>query len=134
MKFIRSLIDIPVFILVIVLAVMNDESTRFVFKSFDIKITVTVSVLILVLFFLGYFIGRFDGYVANAPLRLQLREHKKVNKALNREHEKLNKEHEKLSNNFSHLKEDFQHLKVAKPEQTKPFKERFSNFFKFKKD
>lgn len=134
MKFIRSLIDIPVFILVIVLAVVNDESTRFIFKSFDIKITVTVTMLILVLFFFGYFIGRFDGYVANAPLRLQLREHKKANKALNREHEKLNKEHEKLSNNFSHLKEDFQHLKVAKPEQTKSFKEKFFNFFKFKKD
>jgi len=134
MKFIRSLIDIPVFILVIVLAVVNDESTRFIFKSFDIKITVTVTMLILVLFFLGYFIGRFDGYVANAPLRLQLREHKKANKVLNREHEKLNKEHEKLSNNFSHLKEDFQHLKVAKPEQTKSFKEKFFNFFKFKKD
>ena len=134
MNFIRSLIDIPVFILVIVLAVVNDESTRFVFKSFDIKITVTISVLILVLFFMGYFIGRFDGYVANAPLRLQLREHKKANKVLNKEHEKLNKEHEKLSNNFSHLKEDLQHLKVAKPEQTKSFKERLASFFKFKKD
>ena len=134
MKFIRSLIDIPVFILIIILAVINDESTKFVFKSFNIKITVTVSVLILVLFFAGYLIGRLDGYVANAPLRLQLREHKKANKVLNREHEKLNKEHEKLSNNFSHLKEDFQHLKVAKPEQTKSFKEKFAGLFKFKKD
>ena len=134
MNFIRSLIDIPVLILVIVLAVVNDESTKFIFRSFDIKITITVSALILVLFFTGYFVGRLDGYVANAPLRLKLREHKKANKVLNKEHEKLNKEHEKLSSNFSHLKEDFQQLKIAKPEQTKSFKERFANFFKFKKD
>lgn len=134
MNFIRSLIDIPVFILVIILAVVNDESTRFVFKSFDIKITVAISALILVLFFAGYFIGRLDGYVANAPLRLQLREHKKANKVLNKEHEKLNKEHEKLSTNFSHLKEDFQNLKVASPEHKKSFKDRLCSFFRFRKD
>lgn len=134
MNFIRSLIDIPVFILVIILAVVNDESTKFVFKAFDIKITVAVSALILGLFFIGYFIGRLDGYVANAPLRLQLREHKKANKVLNKEHEKLNKEHEKLSSNFSHLKEDFQNLKVSSPEHRKTFKEKLLGLFVFKKD
>ena len=134
MNFIRSLINLPIFILVIVLAITSDESTNFVLKSFDIRITVSVSALILALFFIGYFVGRLDGFFANAPLRAKLREHKKANKALYKEHDKLNKEHEKLSSNFSHLKEDFQQLKISKPGQSKSFREKMSGFFKFKKD
>ncbi|HCU59069.1 MAG TPA: hypothetical protein DIC64_03715, partial [Alphaproteobacteria bacterium] len=123
-----SLIEIPIFVLIIVLAVINDDYTKFTFKPFDISVTVSLSVLILCLFFIGYFIGRIDGYVAGAPLRAKLRENKKAHKA-------LNKEHEKLTSNFSHLQEDFQRIKASAPEQAKvSFLSKLAGIFKFKKD
>ncbi|MBR6409310.1 MAG: LapA family protein [Alphaproteobacteria bacterium] len=128
MNFLRSIIEIPVFILVIVLAAINNEFAKFSLKPFNLDISVSISVLILVLFFLGYLIGRFDGYMAGAPTRMKLREQKKAHKA-------LNKEHEKLTNNFSHLQQNFDHLKVSVPTEPKvPFKTRLANAFKFKKD
>jgi len=129
MNFIRSLIEVPVFVLVIILAVINDDFTKFVLKPFDISVTISISVLILCLFFVGYFTGRLDGYVANAPLRLKLRENQKAHKA-------LNKEHEKLTSNFSHLQEDFQRIKATSvPQEEKPsLKVKLGNLFKFKKN
>jgi len=128
MNFIRSLIEIPIFVLIIILAVVNDDFTKFSFKPFDLQVTVSLSVLILALFFIGYFIGRLDGYVAGAPLRAKLRENKKAHKA-------LNKEHEKLTSNFSHLQEDFQRIKAsALPEPKESLKSKLSNIFKFKKN
>ncbi|MBR2299668.1 MAG: hypothetical protein IJ870_03740 [Alphaproteobacteria bacterium] len=127
MNFIRSLIELPIFVLIIVLAVINDDYTKFSFKPFEISVTVSLSVLILGLFFLGYFVGRLDGYVAGAPLRAQLRENKKAHKA-------LNKEHEKLTSNFSHLQEDFQRMKAAAPQEAKGLFSKFKTLFVFKKD
>ncbi len=135
MNFIRGIIEIPVFIAVIVLAVINDGFTKFTLKPLDIDVTVSLSVLILGLFIIGYFIGRLDGYVAAAPLRAQLREHKKNNKVLNKEHDKLSKEHEKLNADFSSLKQNFTLLKGQNDEQIKAQRwAKFLNFFKFKKD
>ena len=53
MNFIRSIIGIPIFILVVVLAVINEGSTRFDLKPFELSMTVSVRVLIVTLFFVG---------------------------------------------------------------------------------
>ena len=55
MNFIRGIIEIPFFIAVLVMAVINDGFTTFVLKPLGLNITVSLSVLILVLFFVGYF-------------------------------------------------------------------------------
>ena len=134
MNFIRSIVEIPVFIAVIVLAVVNDDFAKFTLKPFNVNVTISLSVLILGLFFVGYFIGRLDGYVANAPLRSRLRQNRRANKALNKEHEKLNKEHEKLNADYSSLREDFTHLKVQNAvEEKAKFKAAIARFFKFNK-
>lgn len=135
MNFIRSLIEIPVILLVIILAIINDGYVTFSFKSLGLNVTVAVSLLIVVLFLIGYLIGRMDGYVANAPLRAKLRENQKATKILSKEHEKLGKEHEKLNAHFSHLKEDLEQLKEATPATPKiSFKTRLANAFRFKKN
>ena len=127
MNFLRKIIEIPLIIIVVIFAVINNDFATFNLKPFDLDITVSLSVLILVLFFAGYLLGRFDAFVANAPLRANLREQKKANKV-------LNKEHEKLHAKFSDLQEDFAELKHREPEEPKvPFKERFARFFSFKK-
>lgn len=128
MNFIRRLIEIPVFIVVIVFAVINNDFATFNLKPFNLDITISLSVLILILFFSGYLLGRLDSFVANAPLRTQLRQHKKANKALNKEHEKL---HEK----FSSLQENLETLKSREHQLPPvPIKEKIKNFFTFKKE
>jgi len=128
MNFIRRLIGIPLIVVVIVFAVVNNDFATFTLKPFDVDITISLSVLILVLLFAGYLLGRLDGYVANAPLRSSLRAHKKTNKA-------LNKEHEKLHATVSDLQENIEYLKNKEPEKPKvPFKQKMSNFFSFKKN
>ena len=128
MNFVRRLIGIPLIIVVIVFAVINNDFATFTLKPFDIDITVSLSVLILILFLAGYMLGRLDGYVANAPLRSALRTHKKTNKA-------LSKEHEKLHATVSDLQENIEYLKSKEPETPKvSLKEKMSNFFSFKKN
>ncbi len=128
MKFLSKLIELPLIIIVIVFAIINNDFATFTLKPFNMDITISLSVLILVLFFVGYLVGRLDGYVANAPVRSQLKIHKKTNKALNKEHEKL---HATVSN----LQENIEYLKNKEPEASKvPFKEKVSNFFSFKKN
>jgi uncharacterized integral membrane protein len=128
MNFIRRLIGIPLVIIVIVFAVINNDFATFTLKPFNIDITISLSVLILILFFSGYLLGRLDGYVANAPVRSQLKIHKKTNEALNKEHEKL---HATVSN----LQENIEYLKNKEPETPKiTLKEKMSNFFSFKKN
>ena len=128
MNFIRKLIGIPLIILVIVFAVINNDFATFTLKPFNLDITISLSVLILVLFFLGYLLGRLDGYAANAPVRSQLKLHKKTNKALNKEHEKL---HATVSN----LQENIEYLKNKENEEPKvALKEKISKFFSFKKN
>ncbi len=128
MNFIRRLIGIPLIVIVIVFAVVNNDDATFTLKPFNVDITVSLSVLILVLFFVGYLLGRLDGYVANAPLRSQLKAHKKSNKVLNKEHEKLNAQ-------VSSLQENIEYLKNKEPQTPKvPLKEKVSSFFSFKKN
>ena len=55
MNFIRGIIEIPFFIAVLVMAVINDGFTTFVLKPLGLNITVSLSVLILVLFFVTFF-------------------------------------------------------------------------------
>lgn len=134
MNFIRTLIELPVFLIVIVLAVVNSDFAEFVLKPFNLNLKISTSVLIIVLFVVGYLIGRLDGYVSNAPLRSKLRQHKKDNKFLNKEHEKLHKEHEKLSANFSNLRENFENIKIKEREDAKKLmKDKFKSLFSFKK-
>lgn len=128
MNFIRRLIEIPLIIIVIIFAVVNNDFATFTLKPFNVDITISLSVLILVLFFSGYLLGRLDAFVNYAPLRSQLRRQKKANKALNKEHEKL---HEKVST----LQENLEQIKNKEPETPAvPFKERLSDFFTFKKN
>lgn len=128
MNFIRRLIEIPLIIIVIIFAVINNDFATFNIKPFDLEITISLSVLILVLFFSGYLLGRLDAFVANAPLRASLRQQKKTNKALNKEHEKLNEK-------YSSLQENLETMKNKEEKAPKvPFKQKLSNFFSFKKN
>ena len=128
MNFIRGLIKIPLLIIIVIFAVINNEFVKFTLKPFDVDISITLSVLILVLFFAGYIFGRFDGYISNAPLRSQLKSHKKTNKVLNKEREKLHATVSNLQENIENLKQK----ETLPPKVT--LKEKVSKFFSFKKN
>ncbi len=128
MNFVRKLIGIPLIIIVVIFAVINNDFATFTLKPFNLNITISLSVLILVLFFAGYLLGRLDSFVANAPIRAQLRYQKKANKVLNKEQEKL---HEKVSS----LQENLETIKQKENrEPPVPLKQKMAEFFSFKKD
>ncbi|MBP5215231.1 MAG: LapA family protein [Alphaproteobacteria bacterium] len=97
MKFLRSLIIIPLVILAIWAICVADSSAEGIGFSLwpaedDVKRILTLHtkpVLFICLLF-GYLLGRLDAWFSYASLRAELRHQRKTNKELNKEQDKLN--------------------------------------------
>lgn len=76
---------------------------------------VGTSIVYFVLFCLGYFCGRLSAWSAYAPIRSLVRQQKKENKVLSKEHAKLNHEHEVLNQQITSLQEAEKQAKAARP-------------------
>ncbi len=126
MGFIKMLIGLPILVVIVVFAVVNNDFATFSIWPFDIEITVSLSVAVIFFILLGFILGKADSWMSYAPLRRALRQQKKQNKKLNKEQQKLVKEMEGLHDNINTLKEE----KAALPKP--PLKERFKNFFRRK--
>lgn len=128
MGFIRLLIGLPLLIVILVFAFVNNDLVEFNLWPFYVEITVSQSVAIVAFILLGYIWGKISSWMAYAPLRAQLRKQKKENK-------KLNKEQQKLTEQVSGLQENIEALKTQTAELMPPkptFKERLKNLFKRK--
>lgn len=88
---------------------------------------VGTSIVYFVLFCLGYFFGRLSAWSAYAPLRSLLRQQKKENKVLSKEHAKLNHEHEVLNQQITSLQEAEKQAKAARPTLAQKIKGWFSS-------
>ena len=88
---------------------------------------VGTSIVYFVLFCLGYFFGRLSAWSAYAPLRSLLRQQKKENKVLSKEHAKLNHEHEVLNQQITSLQEAEKQAKAARPTLAQKIKAWFSS-------
>lgn len=87
---------------------------------------VGTSIIYFVLFCLGYFFGRLSAWSAYAPLRSLVRQQKKENKVLTKEHAKLNHEHEVLNQQITSLQEA---EKQAKTKTKVSFGEKIKGWF-----
>ena len=118
------LIGLPLLIIVLVFAFVNNDLATFSLWPFYMEITVSLSVAIVFFLILGFIWGRIDAWMSYAPLRQALRHQKKENKKLSKEQEKLTKEVEGLQENISVMKEK----EAALPKPS--FKQRLAAFFR----
>lgn len=128
MGFVKFIIGLPLFILLLVFAVVNNDFVTLKIWPTNIEIITSLSVVIVFLVLLGYFVGWMFTWMSYLPIRGSLRAHKKQNKKLSKEQEKLVKEVENLQENIETMKTpDFSAPKQSLREKLRKF------FFKDKK-
>lgn len=128
MSFIKFVIGLPLFVLLLVFAFTNNDLVTLKIWPTDIEVITSLSVTIVFLVLLGYIIGWFFTWISYSSVRSALRAHKKQNKKLSKEQEKLTKEVEDLHGNIETLKSS-----TPLPEK-KGFKARLRALFKRNKN
>ena len=128
MGFIKLLIGLPLVVVILVFAFVNNDLATFNLWPFYVEITVSQSVAIVSFVVFGYILGKVSSSMSYAPVRAQLRKQKKENK-------KLNKEQQKLTEKVSGLQENLETLKTQTAEILPPkptLKDMMKNIFKRK--
>lgn len=123
MGFVKLIIGLPLFVLLLIFAIVNNDFVTLKLWPTDIEVITSLSVVTFVLFFLGYFVGNLFSWLSHAKVRSSLRAHKKQNKKLSKEQEKLTKEVEDLQGDIQEMKT------VAPVAEKKSWKEKFKNIF-----
>ena len=126
MNLLKMLIGLPVLLIVLVFAFVNNDLVTFSLLPFAFEVTVSLSVAIVFLFTFGFVFGNIFSWLSHSPLRKALRHHK-------RQYKKLNKEQQKLLKEMGMLHEDLEKAKEYQP-QKPTFFQRFKNIFKSKKE
>ncbi len=106
MAFIKTLIGLPILLIILVFAFMNNDLATFSLWPLNFEIEVSLSVMIVLLIAIGFLLGNFFLWLSYAPLRRELRSHKKNNKKLSKEQDKLVKEMEGLQSNLEEIKQE----------------------------
>lgn len=128
MGFIKLLIGLPLVVVILVFAFVNNDLATFNLWPFYVEITVSQSVAIVSFVVFGYILGKVSSWMSYASVRAQLRKQKKENK-------KLNKEQQKLTEKVSGLQENLETLKTQTAEILPPkptLKDMMKNIFKRK--
>ena len=126
------LIGLPIIIIILIFAFVNNDLATFSFWPFYLEITVSQSVATVFFIVLGFILGKMDSWVSYSPLRRALRQQKKENKKLNKEHVKLTEQVTSLQGDIVNLKEEAEDIKNQIPKPT--IKERLSRLFKKQKN
>lgn len=126
MGFVKTLIGLPVLVVVLVFAFVNNDLATFNLWPFAIELTVPLSVAILFFVIFGFVFGGLFSWLSYAPVRKDLRRQKKKNK-------KLSKQHQLLSETVSDLQGDLEQIKAEK-EALAPSKTSWRDFFRKKKN
>ena len=110
MGFIKMLIGLPLLVVILVFAFVNNDLAVFNLWPFYIEITVSLSVAIVFFIFFGFVLGELFSWMSYAPVRKALRSQRKQNRKLSKEQQKLVKEMENLHENLESYK-----VKTSKP-------------------
>lgn len=123
MGFIKMLIGLPLLIIILIFAFVNNDLATFNLWPFYFEVTVSLSVAVVFFILLGFVLGMFWMWLSYAPVRKALRQQKKQNK-------KLSKEQQKLVEKVSGLQSDLDTMKAADARQPKPsFGQRLKKIF-----
>lgn len=123
MTLIKWLIGLPLLVVLVVFAFINNDLATFDLWPFYVKIDVSLSVAIVFLFAAGFFFGTLFSWLSYLP---RLRAEKKQNK-------KLNKAQQKLAEKVSGLQDNINTMQVNEPAvNKKTLKEKIKNLCKRK--
>ena len=123
MGFIKFVIGLPLFVLLLVFAFTNNDLITLKIWPTDIEVITSLSVAIPFFVVLGYIIGWLFTWMSYFSVRSSLRAHKKQNKKLSKEQEKLVKEVEDLHGNIASMKS------LAPLPEKRSFRERLKSIF-----
>ena len=124
MNLLKTLIGLPVLLMVFIFAFVNNDLVTFSLWPFAFEVTVSLSVAIVFLFAFGFVFGNIFSWLSHSPLRKALRQHKK-------QYKKLDKEQQKLLKEMGILHEDLEKAKEFQP--PKPtLGQKLKNLFKSK--
>lgn len=115
MGFIKVLIGLPIVIVLLIFAFVNNDLATFSLWPFSIEITVSLSVAVLFFVVFGFFLGSFFSWMSYAPLRQDLRKQKKKNKKLSRQQQILTETVSDLQGNLEQVKAEKDALLPEKP-------------------
>lgn len=115
MGFIKLLIGLPLIVVILVFAFVNNDLVTFNLWPFYVEITISQSVAIVFFVIFGYILGKISSWMSYAPMRVQLRKQKKVNKKLNKEQQKLTEKVSGLQENIDTLKTKTADILPPKP-------------------
>jgi cell division protein FtsB len=136
MKFLHYILALP-FILFAAWAIYCAESAdgvAFVLWPEDkMNISWNIRPVLLVVLLYGYIGGRVGSWFAQAPLRRELRQQKKTNKALTKEQNELNKTVSGLKQNVSDLQEKAKVAAISAPNKDTGIMAQIKNKFGAKK-
>ena len=120
---IKMLIGLPLLIIILIFAFVNNDLATFNLWPFYFEVTVSLSVAVVFFILLGFILGMLWMWLSYAPVRKALRQQKKQNK-------KLSKEQQKLVEKVSGLQSDLDTMKAADARQPKPsFGQRLKKIF-----
>ena len=124
MAFMKMLIGLPLLVVILVFAFVNNDLATFSLWPFYIEITVSLSVAIVFFILFGFVFGSLFSWMSYAPVRQALRKQKKQNK----EQQKLAQEVEVLHVNIANMQD------TEKTDAKMSFGSKIKRFFKAKKD
>ncbi len=113
MGFIKMLIGLPILIIILIFAFVNNDLVSFNLWPFYFEVTVSQSVAIVFFILLGFLLGLLWMWLSYAPVRKALRVQRKQNK-------KLNKEQRKLAEQVSGLQTNLETIKAVQAAAPKP--------------
>lgn len=125
MGFIKALVGLPIFAILLLFAFVNNDLATFSLWPLSIEVTVSLSVAVLFFVIFGFLLGNLFSWLSYAPLRKDLRKQKKKNK-------KLSKQQKLLTETVSDLQGDLEQIKAEK-EALAPQKADWFSFLKSKK-
>ena len=123
MGFIKTLIGLPILIIILIFAFVNNDLATFNLWPFYFEVTVSLSVAVVFFVLVGFVLGLLWMWLSYAPVRKALRQQKKENK-------KLSKEQQKLAEKVSGLQSDLDTMKAVETTLPKPsFGQRLKKLF-----
>lgn len=108
MKLLHYLIEIPLILIAlwgIYNAQVSGDKLVFSLWPFENEMQVNTKLLLFIFVLYGYLWGRINSWFGMAPMRKELKQQKKANKALNKEQEKLNETVSGLKQNIAGLEQ-----------------------------
>jgi len=115
MGFVKTIIGLPIFVILLIFAFVNNDLATFSLWPFSVEITVSLSVAVLFFVILGFVLGSLFSWLSYAPLRKDLRKQKKKNKKLSKQQQILTETVSDLQGNLEQIKAEKDALLPEKP-------------------